>query len=78
MKHKSEIIEKLIGEKKKYRYDEDEPVSPEIAAQFTWGVFKDGNIHYANSYHQEMTYPSMVKGNMSQEDAEKMAAEKNK
>lgn len=55
------------------------PIPPEILAQYRWGVFKEPNgAFYANTYFNEMSYPYMVQGNLSQADAETLAAEKNK
>lgn len=63
---------------KTYRYDEAEPVSEEILALYTWGVFKYKRSFIANTYFKDRSYPTLVTGNLSKADAEKLAAEKGK
>jgi len=50
-----------------------EPPSKETLAEYVWGVFKDASGVYANTYHKDMAYPTMVKGNLTREEAEKFA-----
>jgi hypothetical protein len=50
-------------------YGKGEAVSPEILALYVWGVFKEGKNFYSNIYHPDMTYPTLVKGNLSKEDS---------
>jgi hypothetical protein len=46
--------------------------------KYVWGVFKDGKGgFYANTYFDEQTYLGLVKGNLTQAEAEKQAAEMN-
>jgi hypothetical protein len=57
------------------------PVQVDFATLFTWGVFRDVNgCPYVNKYIRTQTYPTMVKGDMTHEEAvkfvETMGAEK--
>jgi len=49
------------------------PALPETLAFYVWGVFRDGTNFYIEKYFHEMTYPTMVQGNLSREEAEKLA-----
>lgn len=47
----------------------------EIPAGYVWGVFKNSSGYYANYYFKEMSYPTMVKGNLTKEEAQKLVEE---
>lgn len=47
-------------------------VSSEILKMYVWGVFKNKAGYYSNTYYKEMNYPTLVKPNLSKEEAEKL------
>lgn len=52
-------------------YGEAEVVPSEILAQYVWGVFRHKKETWISTYHPSMTYPTLVKGNLTKEEAEK-------
>jgi hypothetical protein len=53
-------------------YSDEDPIPPEITAQYRWGVFKEGKTTYVARYHPSVTYPWMIKGLFStKEEAER-------